>query len=166
MRVNAVVIFTLFISALFAFAVYDAIDFPFAGRLFPLLIGIPALILTLIQLVLDLRAQLKPDKDSVQDFVDVAPDKDIPASVVRARGIRFLSWLLGLHLGIWLVGFKISVPLFFICFLRFEGKARWPLIIGLTAISVYIIFHYFEELLGVFWPKPLLSRWVDIPFLL
>ena len=165
MRVNPVILFTVFLIVLFSFAVFEAKDFAFAGRLFPLIVGIPAIVLTLIQLFSDLRANHKGDETKPQDFVDIAPDLSIPWPVVRTRALRFLCWILGLYLAIWIVGFKIAIPLFFIAFMRLEGKARWVIIISLTAVSVYVIFHYFEELLGVFWPQPLISRWIDIPWL-
>lgn len=165
MRFRPVILFTVFLIALFAFAVFEAKDFAFAGRLFPLIVGIPALILTIVQLFLDLKAKPAANGADRQDFVDIAPDLSIPVTVVRTRALRFLSWILGLYLGIWVVGFKIAVPLFFIAFMRVEGKARWILIFSLTALSVYAIFYHFEELLGVFWPKPAISRWVEIPWL-
>ncbi|NVM22849.1 MAG: hypothetical protein HWN68_13840 [Desulfobacterales bacterium] len=165
MKFNPVILFSVFLIIVFAFAVFEAKDFAFAGRLFPLIVGIPALILTLVQFFLDLRAKPEGDEVALQDFVDIAPDVSIPLTVVRTRALRFLCWILGLYLGIWVVGFKIAVPLFFIAFMRVEGRARWLLIISLTALSVYAIFYHFEELLGVFWPKPVISRWVEIPWL-
>jgi hypothetical protein len=125
----------------------------------------PALLLTLIQIIVEIRRQQKPDQDTTQDFVDIAPDRDIPPDAVRKRGFRFLAWIVGVYLGIWFVGFKVTVPLFFIAFMRIEGKASWRLILSLTAISVYMIFYHFEELLGVFWPRPLIANWIKIPWI-
>lgn len=165
MAVNFRVFFTVFFILLFAFAVFEAKDFAFAGRLFPLTVGIAGLILTLMQLVLDLRAVHRSDEYNSQDFVDIAPDLSIPITVVRTRAVRFLCWILGLYLGIWLIGFKIMVPLFFVAFMRIEGRARWLPIFILTAVSVYAILYYFGELLGIFWPKPLISNWLEIAWL-
>jgi hypothetical protein len=162
MKLKPRILFTIFLVMLFAFMVFKAMDFPFAGRLFPLVVGIPALILSIVQMVLDLIASPKADS---QDVVDIAPDKSIPARIVRARAIRFLCWFLGLYLGIWVLGFKIALPLFFIIYMRVEARARWLVVVSLTAISVYAVFYHFEELLGVFWPQCLLSMWLKIPWL-
>jgi hypothetical protein len=149
----------------FAFVVFEAKDFAFAGRLFPLAVGIPAFILSVLQLVLDLRAKPKGEEAAPDDFADIAADASIPSAVVRARGIRFLCWFLGLYLGIWVLGFKIAVPLFFIGYMWLEGRARWLVTVPLTALSVYLIFYHFENLLGVFWPECILSRWFEVPWL-
>ena len=156
---------SLFLVLVFAYAVFEAKDFAFAGRLFPLAVGILALILSVLQLVFDLCKDPKDMEIGPEDFVDIAPDLSLPPTVLRVRALRFLCWILCLYLGIWILGFKIAVPIFFISFLWLEGKVRWLINISLTSLSVYAIFYHFEKLLSVYWPKPLLSRWFEIPWL-
>jgi hypothetical protein len=156
---------TVFFVLVFSFAAILAIDFPFSNRFFPLSISLTALLLCLIQLFFELRDGSKNAKKDFDDYVDIASDFSLSSAVVRARALRFLSWYIFLLLSIWIIGFKIAVPLFFISFLRFEGKVRWRVNIILTAISVYAIFFHFENLLGVRWPKPILENWFKIPWI-
>ncbi len=165
---NPVILFGLFLALFFGFIVVMAKDFFPAGRFFPLIVGIPAFILTAIQVFLDIKMTRKAQEPGSQegDFVDISPDTlDIPPQVVKARALRFLCWIVGLYLGIWIVGFKIAGPLFFLFFLRYEARARWLLNISLSGLSIYLLFYHFEHLLEVFWPKPLLEKLLDIPWL-
>jgi len=166
MSLNFGVFFSIFMLALFTIGFYKAIYFPPAGRIFPLIIAGSGLVLTIFQIVIDLKNQLKTGenfKQNRQDYVDIAPDSDIPIELVRKRGLRFLGWIVGLYLGIYVFGFKIAVPVFFVSFLRIEGKASWFIILLLTTISIYAIFFHFENLLGVFWPRPLIVDWIKLP---
>jgi hypothetical protein len=165
---NPVISFGLFLALYFGFIVIAAKDFRPADLFFPFIVGIPAVVLTVIQICVDIRLTRKAEEADSQeeDFIDIAPDTlDIPPKVARARALRFLCWIVGLYLGIWIVGFKIAGPLFFLFFLRYEARARWLLNIALSGLSIWLIFYYFEHLLSVFWPKPLLDRWIDIPWL-
>jgi hypothetical protein len=156
---------TIFFILVFSYGAYEAIEFPFANRFFPLLVSGIGLVLCLIQLYLDLKKSSKILKEELDDYVDIASNFSFPASVVRKRAVRFLSWYVSLLLGIWILGFKIAVPLFFIGFLRIDGKVRWPVTIILTSVSIYTIFFHFENLLGVYWPEPILGKWIHISWL-
>lgn len=168
-RFNPASLFTTFVFVCFFIGFYKARDYSLAGRLFPMVIACVGIILTLIQLIVDLKHRRNMGEDinqSSQDFVDIAPDADIPKEVVRKRGFRFLSWFLGLYLSIWILGFKISVPAFIVAYLRIEIKANWSRIVLLTTITIYLIFYHFEKILGVFWPKPLIADWIKVPFII
>lgn len=164
-KIKPRIFLTMFFIVAFSFGAYEAIDFPYANRLFPLLVSGIGLILCFFQLYLDIKGYRKDNEDNIEDFVDIASDFSIPSSIVRAKALRFLFWYSSLLLSIWLFGFKIAVPLFFISFLRIDGKVSWPLTIILTAVSIYAIFFHFENLLGVQWPDAIIEKWINIPWL-
>lgn len=167
-RFNPAALFTVFICVLFFIGIYDSKNYSWAGRLFPLVIACVGIVLALIQLLVDLKPRRHDGEGAQQnteDYVDIAPDADISKEVVRRRGLQFLAWFLGLYLCIWIFGFKIAVPIFFVAYLRTEIKADWYKILLLTAITVYLIFYHFENILGVFWPKPLVANLIEIPFI-
>jgi hypothetical protein len=65
----------------------------------------------------------------------------------------------------WLVGAKIAITFFFIVFLSIEGNTKWPITILLTTVGIYVLFIHFNNLLKIFWPTPIISKWSEIPWL-
>ena len=156
---------TVFFVTMFAIIVVGTKDFPIEASIFPWIIGIPGLILASAQLVLELRTTKKPVEDSPSDAIDIAADRDLPRRTVYLRGLRVLAWLLGFYLGIWVVGAKIASIALSVAFLRIEGKANWLLTFLITLIAVYLLFFHLTTLLEIFWPSPLIRRWIRIDWL-
>ena len=142
----------------FSYALFEARDFSFVARIFPLVAGTGGLILGLLGLVADLRAKGKIVGQ--EGLIDLAPDQSLPVAVMQKRALRVISWLLGLYLGIWVLGFKISIALFFFLFLRFSGRLGWRLTVGLTAFAVFLFLFAFEKLLTLYWPEGLIGPWL------
>ena len=162
--------FALFMLMVFAYGAYGVKDMVFGARIFPISVAAPGVVLILIQLYREIRRSLNPEPEGTSKtelVIDVASDTTTSASVVYARGFRYLSWILALYAGIYIIGFKLSTPLYFVLFMKVEGKAPWRVIILVTGISLYIIFFHFQTLLGVYWPESLLqhSGWMNIPWL-
>jgi len=158
---------TIFLISIFAFAGYKAAtSFSLGAGIFPLMVGIPGLILCMIQLVKDIDSRFEKDiEEKPDDFVDVALDPSIPIEVALRGAGRMLTWIIALYLGIWVFGFKIAIIAFFVLYLKKEGKARWLKTLILTGIAGYTIFFHFDRLLSLNWPAGLLSKWIDLPWL-
>ena len=165
MRVRLVVLFTAAIALLFLFAILTAKDFPFWDRMYPLVVGTLGLLIALIELASELRRKDEPGEARQRDFVDLAVDEFLLSKAGYRRAARVACWLLGLYLGIWVLGFKIAVTLWFVLFLKLDGRVNWLITTALTALAVFIIFVLFEEFLSIFWPLGLLQQWVDLPWL-
>ena len=155
-------IFALLLLVVFGVGVSGALEFTEAGRLFPLTISLVGCVLTALWLG---RSFFSPDAppDDGEGQVDIAVDTDIPAHLFWSRLVRFLAWAVGFFLAIWLLGFKISVPLYLAAYLRIEAKAGYALITILIVASVYLLFVHFTEVLGVVWPEPFIGRFIDLP---
>ena len=163
LKFNVRDLFTLFFILVFGWALFEAIDFQRGGQVFPLTVTIPAVILGVIQLLRDMRRRAVGKYDTSRTgLVDVSVDTSIPSRIAFARALRYLLWVVGLYLGIWLFGFKTANVLFFILFLRIEGRARWHVVAFLTALAVYLIFIHLTNVLGLYWPESLLGLWLDI----
>ena len=165
---NVRVGFALFMLVIFAYGAYGVKDMVFGARIFPISVAVPGIVLILIQLYRDIRRSLNPDPEGTskkESVIDVASDTTTETSVIYSRGLRFLYWILGLYAGIYVIGFKLSIPFFFVLFMRVEGKAPWSVIALVTGVSLYIIYFHFQTLLGVYWPDCLLQRWISIPWL-
>lgn len=167
---NVRVGFALFMLVVFAYGAYGVKDMVLGARVFPLSVAGPGVILILIQLYREIRRSLDPDSESTTGtelVIDVASDTTTSTSVVYARALQYMYWLLGLYAGIYVIGFKMSIPIFFVLFMKIEGKAPWRVIVPVTGFSLYVIYFHFQKLLGVYWPDCLLQKsgLINIPWL-
>ncbi|MFC1798641.1 tripartite tricarboxylate transporter TctB family protein, partial [Thermodesulfobacteriota bacterium] len=152
MKFNMKSLVTLFLIVIFGIFVFKIKDFSFGGRLLPLVVGIPALILCVLQLIMDLRENAKKEK-----VINYNINASIVSEGSNIKAAKFFSWLIGFYIFIWVIGFKISTILFTIGFMRIEGKSKWSAVVFLTMMTMFSIFC-FEYLLSLTWPEPLLKE--------
>ena len=158
MRFEPKLLFTLFATAVFCFVVVTAREWPLGSRLFPWWVGIPMLLLSLVQLGLELYRSTQPvdpQRDSVETG-DLQVDWNIGTRLVVQRAAKFFGWLIGLLLGIWLLGFFVTVPLFVLLYLKLEAKEGWLLSLALTVGALIFLIGLFEQVLKTHWPLPLI----------
>ncbi|MBX9775574.1 MAG: tripartite tricarboxylate transporter TctB family protein [Xanthobacteraceae bacterium] len=158
---------TLTMLAIFTVMVGVAATYPPAARFMPFTIGIPAIALCLLQLALDFYRQRHPETEGPEDALKQAEDRvsrmagrrvhfDMPSEnaiftdttfdareKVR-RELIVWGYFLSLIAGILLFGFRITVPVFLIAFLRFQAGAGWRNALvygGLGAIVMHVLFE-------------------------
>ncbi len=158
-RLNPGAILTLLVLASFVFGVWDAGQWAIQARLFPWVIGIPAVILCAGQLLADLFQRLRPEEmDDLRGAMDLPVDRSVPVSVVAKRAANTFAWISGLFAGIWLVGFVLSVPLFVFLYLKLQAEE--PLRVASTsgACMLLLIVGVFHLVLNVVWPEAVLPQ--------
>lgn len=158
MRFEPRMLFTLFAAAVFGFVVVTAREWPIGTRLFPWCVGIPMLVLSLVQLAVELfrsTRSVDPQRSSVETG-DLQVDWSIGTRLVIHRAAKFFGWIIGLLLGIWLLGFFVTVPLFVFLYLKLEAKEGWLLSFWLTAAALVFLIGIFEQILHTHWPQPLI----------
>lgn len=131
------VVFTSVLLAGFVWGVWDAQDWGFRASLFPWVIGIPGILLTLTQLEMDVVGFLRRRKES-------ALSEAVDSMVVR-RTLDIVGWILGFFVSIWLLGFSITVPLCTFLFLKVGARENWLISILLTLcawLGFYVVFDY------------------------
>jgi hypothetical protein len=157
MKLKGSSLFTIIIGLFFIIMIFLARGFSFGALIFPVGVAITCLILTIIQFASDLKGKTKEGQ-----VYDIAPDRSMAPKLVYQKTAVMLSWLLGLYAGIWLFGFKIGFSIFFISFLKIDGRCGWVITILLTVAMMAIILA-FEHLLGVYWPAGLIEKYFDLP---
>jgi hypothetical protein len=130
-RINRAALFSLALAAIAAYAVYTALKWPPKAALFPLTMGIPLLVLGVVQTLIDLR--------------DAPPQE--PAAVARRRTFVVFAWMASFIALVLLVGFPIAVPLFVFSYLAMQSREGWALSIGLAAAAWGFFHLVFERLL-------------------
>jgi len=164
-------IMTLVFLAIFGVMVALAIGYPAGARFMPLVVGIPAIALCLLQLALDARerrhsgeagdglSEIEKAQQQVSRAVgrpihfDVGsillPEKTLDPRVQVRRELIAWTYVFAFIGAILLFGFHVAVPLFLFSFLIFQAKARLLTAVGLTALATLVLFFAFEKLLRI-----------------
>jgi len=139
-------VFTVFLFILFVCLAWQASHFGELARFFPLYISIGGAVLTLAEVVVQLRRVIKESKDHVETV------HDSPWLV-----LKYLFWVLG-YLGvIYIVGFIIGTAVYLLTFLYFETKFSIVKSAFGAAVAVSLLL-LFGEVMTLYWPEGMLGR--------
>ena len=119
--------------AVFAVAVGLSFTYEPDARLLPLVIGVPGLVLALIQFVKDIREH---------------PGPAVTAEEHTREG-RMFAWFVGFVSGLVLFGFLYAGPLLVAAYLYFSGREKWYVALGGAAFAWAILYGIFEQFLGL-----------------
>ena len=140
MRLSGAALFSAGLAVAAAYAVYSALRWPPKAALFPLVMGIPLLVLALAQTLIDLRDP--PAADST-----------------LARVLGVFAWM-GIFIAlVLLAGFPIAVPLFVFFYLVVESREKLALSAGLAAAAWGVFHLLFERLLHFPFETGLIREW-------
>lgn len=153
-QMNPGAILTLMLLAAFAFGVVTAAEWDIHARLFPWVIGIPAVVLCLAQLVGDFfRRRRSGGEDDARGMMDLPVDRSVPMSVVVRRALNTFGWIFGLFAAVSFMGFIVAVPLFVFLYLRFQAGEKLALSVKSSAAMLLLLIGVFHVMLNVPWPE-------------
>ena len=151
LRFDSKALFSVVVVVLIALALWQSRNFGFRAGLFPWAIGIPTLVLALLQLNKDVTGRKKPQAAATWE-VALA----VPPEVATRRTLAIIGWTVGFFVMIWLLGFAYAVPVVMILYLKFAGREKWPMTLIVTFFT-WLFFHgLFERALNVPFPEGLL----------
>jgi len=163
---------TFVMLVIFSSMVALSFDYPAKARFMPLVVGIPGILLCLVQLAIDLfrsPSASTPAAASVGQSIAAAsvpegtqPEEELPEfgpHTVRQEMVMW-SYFLSFVAGIVFFGFYISVPIMLVTFLRRQGEASWKLAIGLAIAATLALYLMFGRLLGIELHPGFVTRWV------
>ena len=142
MRLSTSALFSLALAALAAFAVYKALSWPPKAALFPLVMGIPLLVLTAAQVIVDLR-QGPQEKEGWR------------------RSLVVFAWMAVFVVLVLLAGFPVAVPVFVFAYLLLESRERFGLALTLGAAAWGFFHLLFERLLHFPFEAGLIRDWLQ-----
>ena len=157
MRLTPSLVFTFFVAVVAAAAVYTSRDWPPATGMFPWSIGIPVMVLALIQLIMDGYQSAKASDSQTRDTGDLQVDWQMSTAEVAARGLAYAGWLLGMFFGILLIGFFITVPLYTLLYLKYQARETWTLSLWFTAAMLVFFVGVFDQILHIHWMEPVIA---------
>ena len=128
------------------FATAVGLSFTYApeARLLPLVIGIPGLLLSVIQLVKELRERSVP----------------VVTSEEHAREWRMFAWFVGFVGGLVLFGFPYAGPILVATYLYFSGGEKWYVAAIAAVLAWSILYGVFERFLGLPLFEGLVYQWI------
>jgi hypothetical protein len=165
-------VMTLVMLGIFLALVGIASRYPAGARFMPFVVGIPPILLCLVQLVMDARDRRQLADIDTRSAAEIAEDKVSrlvgrpiesgiaaaalsggeaplsPAETVR-RELVLWGYFLGFIAGILLFGFWIAIPVFLVTFLRFQAKSSWRTALILSIGASIALFLMFERGLKV-----------------
>ena len=109
MSVNGRIVTSLAMVVLFAFFVAQAFFFHREAAVMPLLVGLPGLVLSLVQLVVEIRAHRGGNEDE---------------PIISGRERTIMLWIAGFTLGVIAFGFILGAPLLLAAYLYFVSGER------------------------------------------
>lgn len=136
-------------------AVITALKWPLRSALFPVVVGSLVCLMATIKFLFALFKKGKGNEDS--SGFDFKLSEYTDQTSATRRTVSIFLWILGFFFLVLLIGFPVAVPLFFILFLKLQGKEGWGMSIGLAAAAWLGFYALFVRVLNL----PFLEGWVQ-----
>ena len=141
----------LAVMAVSGYAVATAWLWPWKAALFPLVIGIPLLVLSAVEAAWVIFGTT--ERAQVQDF---QISGEVAERDVLRRSAAAAAWIAGFFAAIVFAGFLVAVPLFVFLYLKLESRESWMFSAVATAAVWGFFYGLFDRLLHL----PLPSGWL------
>ncbi len=132
-------VFTAGLLAFLIVIVLYSLSYPFEARLFPWVIGIPATILMLIQLIREVSHQRHVTQEE-------GPSEHKGGNS-QAYGI-IIAWMAGFLAMSYVLGFLVCIPLFLFLYLKTNGHG-WFQSLGLAVGMIVFIYGIFSLVMNM-----------------
>lgn len=160
MKIRPAAIFSFCSLIFFCVFVYQAMEWRMQARLYPFVIGIPMIVLAILQVFFDLKGiESKPDDAAP---VDVQLAQNVDPAVAFKRTVNIFSWFFGFFFGCWLIGFSITIPIIVFSYMYFHGKEKIVLAATLTVIAFVFYYALFVKLLNLPFPDGMVQTWLGM----
>jgi hypothetical protein len=161
LKLRAPALFSLCALIFFIVFVYQAQEWRMQARLYPWTIGIPMILLAIVQVILDLRGyKAKESADGAP--VDFQFTQGTDPGIEKRRAITMFGWFLGFLFLVWFFGFEIGIPVVVFSYLKFQGREPWGLSIILTVIATAFFWGLFVKTLTLPFPQGKIFTWLGM----
>ncbi|NIO10219.1 MAG: hypothetical protein GTO40_20325 [Deltaproteobacteria bacterium] len=145
----------------FAASIYLSRNWLLQASLFPWSIGIPGLVLALVQFWRDSTGWLQKDPSRGQGTqVDEVYERAVAPKVEMVRTLVFFGWMAGITVGVWLLGFANAICLFVFLYTKVEAREGWVFSLSMTAGTAGLLWGIFQYYLGMHWAPGALENWL------
>ena len=140
-----------------AYVVITALRWPFQTALFPLSLGILIFFMALAVFILEQLGKGKEDPAAGSSPVDFQLSHSENQALANKRTREIFLWILGFFFLILLVGFPLSIPLYFIAFLKWKCRETWRITLVLAGVAWAFFYGLFVFVLNTFF----LDGWIQ-----
>jgi TctA family transporter len=155
-------IFAAGLLCLFIAMLAASLDWSFAARIIPTIVGTGAILFCSLSLINDVFGLHERDgggalaAKSQKIHMDIASKTaHLPTKTILTRGFLFFGWMAGFAACMALIGLIPTVPIFIISFMRLEGREPWRIVVPMALSVVALIYVVFDQLLAIPWPPTL-----------
>jgi TctA family transporter len=155
-------IFAAGLLCLFIAMIAASLDWSFAARIIPTIVGTGAILFCSLSLINDVFGLHERNgggalaEKSKKIHMDIASKTaHLPTKIILTRGFLFFGWMAGFAACMALIGLIPTVPIFITAFMRLEGREPWKIVIPMAASVVALIYVVFDQLLAIPWPPTL-----------
>lgn len=159
MKSKGPVYFGSFLVLVAGYAIFVASRWSFKTGLFPLVVAIPLLFLTLLHLYLEASGARESRRGPA---VEAQFSNEVAPEVARRRVITIFLWMAGFILLVYLLGFPLTVPLFVFLYLKLQSGARWNQATLLTAITWGLFYGLFQRLVRIQFEAGVVQSWLGM----
>ena len=161
MKLKPAALFSMVAVVFFAVFVYEAHEWRLQARLYPWAIGIPMLVLAIVQVIMDLRGyEAKESSDGAPVDFQFAQQADPEAA--KKRTIIMFLWLLGFFFAVVLFGFSIAIPAMVFGYTYIQSKEPLVLCLCLTVGAWVFFWGLFVKLLTLPFPDGLVFSFLGL----
>jgi hypothetical protein len=155
-------LFAAALLCLFIAMIAASLDWSFAARIIPTIVGTGAILFCSLSLINDVFGLHERNgggalaAKSQKIHMDIASKTaHLPTKIILTRGFLFFGWMAGFAACMALIGLIPTVPIFITSFMRLEGREPWRIVIPMAASVVALIYVVFDQLLAIPWPPTL-----------
>jgi hypothetical protein len=144
------------VGGLFVYMFIESFEWPLGSALMPwiaIAVGVPFWLYRLAVLLFQLK------EASTGQIMDIGFRTGGDPAGERSRFIRICSFIVGLYLAIWLVGFHIALPAGILFYVRVYGNVGWVGSIVLALAFLGLLIGVYDHLLNATWHEPPLLLW-------
>ncbi len=147
--------FAITLGAVLAYAIAATFQWPATVRLFPLVFGIPAIVLVAFVIFNDYRA-IATASAGPASWAGPAGWCGLPRELIRTGS--FFAWLLGVIAVTILLGQHVALPLFIALYLMVWGHYRWPFALAYAGAGLVLLVVLFDYMSPTVWYPAILLR--------
>jgi TctA family transporter len=166
-------LFPAALLCLFVVMLSQSLDWAFAARIIPTIVGIGAVLFCGLSLVNDVFGLHDRDgtggaagadgKGQQKIHMDIASKTShLPRWTVIGRGFLFFGWMTSFMAVMAVIGLIPTVPIFIVSYMRIEGREPWKIVIPMASAVVLLIYVVFDQLLAIPWPPTLAGAFFPI----
>jgi len=153
-------LFSLAIIVFFGFLVWEAREWRLQARLYPWSIGIPMIVLAVVNLVQEFLGLDKANGSNAGPSDIQFTQTDDPRLALQ-RTLNIIAWILAFLAGFWLFGFSGTIAVLIFCYLKIQSREGWVLSLILTGGAWLIYWGLFEYTLRLPFPEGQVFLWFE-----